>query len=74
MGRIVTAGDEHICRGCGRVIQPGEKMKLEMGMNTQFMATCIDCVEGAEKGYEAGGNEKNESSRISDEETRRTLR
>lgn len=53
MGNIVTARDEHVCRECGRVILPGEKMKRSLDIGYSFTATCIDCVEGAEKGYEA---------------------
>jgi len=53
MGNIVTARDEHPCRQCGRVIQPGEKMMRSMDRGYCFSATCMDCVEGANQGYEA---------------------
>lgn len=48
-----TAREQHTCRVCGRVIQPGEKMTMEMDKGYGFQGTCIDCVGGAEKGYEA---------------------
>jgi len=51
MGNI--ARDEHNCRQCGRVIHPSEKMMMRMDKGYCFQATCIDCVEAANQGYEA---------------------
>lgn len=53
MANIVTAREEHNCQACGRVIQPGEKMKRTMTLTYRFEWVCMDCVEGAKRGYEA---------------------
>ena len=53
MGNIVTARQEHNCRQCGRLILPGEKMEMHMDKGYCFQATCTDCVEGANQGFEA---------------------